>query len=489
MRFIGSKRNLLDNIDKVLENHLDGTEKVFVDLFGGSNVVGEYFSDRYQVISNDIMYFSFVMARGSLGISSHPTFEGLKNLGIKDPLKYLTSVDLKEYKGGYVTESFSPVGSAQRMYFTEENSKRIDYIRDKIEEWNKNKIISKNEYFYLLNSLLQAIPSISNITGTYDAYLKKWDKRAFKNLLLEEVGNLDKHKYINEEYNIDSIELIKSLKGVDIVYIDPPYNTRQYPSNYHILENIAYWNKPKLTGVTGKFNLDNEKSDFASKRKAKEAMNKLLSHTNAKHVLISYSTDGIIDKDELIHMIEKYAKGNKVEVNEIEYRKYKSKIYNNKAVYELLIYYQPKSYIESSDVAVLALEEKKKKDDLIAPKGFIKSPFNYIGGKYKLLPQITPFFPKRITTFLDMFSGGANVGINVDADKIWFNDINTKINEIFRYFQEEPVDEILNDIYNVINEYNLSKTNEKGFKQLRSDYNCNPSPVLLYVLVLSLIHI
>lgn len=137
------------------------------------------------------------------------------------------------------------------MYFTEENSKRIDYIRDKIEEWNKNKIISKNEYFYLLNSLLQAIPSISNITGTYDAYLKKWDKRAFKNLLLEEVGNLDKHKYINEEYNIDSIELIKSLKGVDIVYIDPPYNTRQYPSNYHILENIAYWNKPKLTGVTG----------------------------------------------------------------------------------------------------------------------------------------------------------------------------------------------------------------------------------------------
>lgn len=82
-----------------------------------------------------------------------------------------------------------------------------------------------------------------------------------------------------------------------------------------------------------------------------------------------------------------------------------------------------------------------------------------------------------------MFSGGANVGINVDADKIWFNDINTKINEIFRYFQEEPVDEILNDIYNVINEYNLSKTNEKGFKQLRSDYNCNPSPVLLYVLV------
>lgn len=483
MRFIGSKRNLLDNIDKVLENHLDGTEKVFVDLFGGSNVVGEYFSDRYQVISNDIMYFSFVMARGSLGISSHPTFEGLKNLGVKDPLKYLTSVDLKEYKGGYVTENFSPVGSAQRMYFTEENSKRIDYIRDKIEEWNKNKIISKNEYFYLLNSLLQAIPSISNITGTYGAYLKKWDKRAFKNLLLEEVGNLDKHKYINEEYNVDSIELIKSLKGVDIVYIDPPYNTRQYPSNYHILENIAYWNKPKLTGVTGKFNLDNEKSDFASKRKAKEAMNKLLSHTNAKHVLISYSTDGIIDKDELIHMIEKYAKGNKVEVNEIEYRKYKSKIYNNKAVYELLIYYQPKSYIESSDVAVLALEEKKKKDDLIAPKGFIKSPFNYIGGKYKLLPQITPFFPKRITTFLDMFSGGANVGINVDADKIWFNDINTKINEIFRYFQEEPIDEILNDIYNVINEYNLSKTNEKGFKQLRSDYNCNPSPVLLYVLV------
>ncbi|MDA3778051.1 Dam family site-specific DNA-(adenine-N6)-methyltransferase [Lactobacillus delbrueckii] len=485
MRYIGSKKNLLSKIDTVLKEHLDGSEKNFVDLFGGSNVVGEFFANRYQIISNDIMYFSYAMARGSLGLNNSPAFELLeKSEKITDPLKYLTSVDLKMYDGDYVTESFSPAGEAKRMYFTIENAKRIDFIRQTIEDWKKKKLITEDEYFYLLNSLLQTIPFVSNITGTYGAYLKRWDKRAFKQLILEEPSNLSNHKYQNKEYNEDSQELMRKIEGPDIVYIDPPYNSRQYSSNYHVLENIAKWEKPVLKGITGQPIFDEKKSDFATKRKAKSAMQELLNSVNAKHVLISYSTDGIISKADLIEMIKPLAKNDQVDVYEIEYRKYKSKIHNNNAVYELLFYYQPKAYTNKKQISLDGRKEvNRKTEQIMAPKGFIKSPLNYVGGKYKLLPQILPLFPDDISTFVDMFSGGANVGINVKAKKIIFNDINNKVNGFFRYIQNHPVEEILNDIYDTIRKYQLTKTNELGFKALRTEYNKNPDPISLYVLV------
>lgn len=485
MRFIGSKKKLLINIDNIISMYVDGSEKIFVDLFGGSNSIGEYFSDRYYIISNDIMYFSYVMARGSLALNSSPKFIKLAKIGIPDPLKYLTSVDLSNYCGDYVTENFSPAGLANRMYFTINNAKRIDFIREKIEEWAQNNILSNDEYFYLLNSLLQAIPFVSNITGTYGAYLKKWDRRSFKQLILQEPTDLNKHKYVNQEYNTNSVDLVNKIKGSDIVYIDPPYNTRQYPSNYHVLENIAKWEKPVLKGITGQFNLNDEKSDFAIKKKAKKAMKDLLSKIDAKHVFISYSTEGIINKNDFIEIIKPFAKNGKINIHEIKYRKYKSKIYNDNDVYEWLIYYQPQIYKQGHTSLSLfdySTVKSQINHEIFSTKGFIKSPLNYIGGKYKLLPQILPLFPKNTSTFLDIFSGGANVGINVNAKKIWFNDINTKINEIFRCFQKHSSDEILSTIFSIIDQYHLSKTNEVGFKKLRDDYNQNPTAIVLYVL-------
>ena len=485
MRFIGSKKNLLKNIDNVLKKYLDGSEKTLVDLFGGSNVVGEYFSNRYKIISNDIMYFSYVMARGSLGLSRIPEFLKLKKKGIGNPIDYFNTKELISYDGGYVTKNLSPAGNDNRMYFTIDNAKRIDYIRETIEKWKSDNLLSDDEYFYLLNALLQAIPFISNTTGTYGAYLKDWDKRALKQLFLEDNNNLKYHRYKNEEYNLDSIKLVEKLKNADIIYIDPPYNTRQYTSNYHVLENIANWEKPKLKGVTGQPNLDNKKSDFATKKNAKSAMKRLFSKIHARHVLISYSTDGIIDKRDFIDLIKPFAKDGKVDVYEIEYRKYKSKINNDKAVYELLMYYQPKNcnFEQLTLFEDSISQNNAKQKEIITTKGFIKSPLNYIGGKYKLLSQILPLFPNNISTFIDLFSGGANVGINVDAKRIVFNDINTRINEIFRYLQVHSSEEVLKNIYSLIDEYQLSKTNEIGFKALRESYNQNPNPLALYVLV------
>lgn len=115
-------------------------------------------------------------------------------------------------------------------------------------------------------------------------------------------------------------------------------------------------------------------------------------------------------------------------------------------------------------------------------KKYIKSPLNYIGGKYKLLKQILPLFPSDIDTFVDIFSGGANVGINVNANKYIFNDMNNRINEMFRYFQEQDPVELVQTIEQRIEEWGLSKTNEEAFLAFRKQYNLNPNPLDLYIL-------
>jgi DNA adenine methylase len=113
----------------------------------------------------------------------------------------------------------------------------------------------------------------------------------------------------------------------------------------------------------------------------------------------------------------------------------------------------------------------------------VKSPLNYIGGKSKLLPQLLPLFPKDIDNFIDLFCGGCNVGINVDANKIYFNDNLTYLIEMYKVFQKKLLDETIWHIEKRINEFELSLTNELGYKKLRETYNQEKNPLDLFVLI------
>ena len=115
--------------------------------------------------------------------------------------------------------------------------------------------------------------------------------------------------------------------------------------------------------------------------------------------------------------------------------------------------------------------------------GYVCSPMNYIGGKYKLLPQIIPLFPKKIRTFVDLFCGGCNVGINVRAQKVVFNDNLSYLIDLYKTFNTLDINEILSHIESRIVQYNLSKTNEDGYKELRKLYNKERNPLDLFVLV------
>lgn len=104
---------------------------------------------------------------------------------------------------------------------------------------------------------------------------------------------------------------------------------------------------------------------------------------------------------------------------------------------------------------------------------YIKSPLNYTGGKFKLLPQILPLFPKEISTFIDLFGGGFNVGININAEKIYYNDINLPVVKILESFSHLPTEKVVEQVEFFVAKYNLTKTNKEGYLQCREDFNCS----------------
>jgi len=483
LRFIGSKTNLLTDIEKMLKENTTGNEETFLDLFAGTNAVGNYFKKNYAVYANDLLYFSFVNEKAIIENNGNLQFEKLKALGINSPLDYLQENAERYVESGivgYYENNYTPTGDA--MYLTVENGKRIDYIRDKIDEWQAEELLTETEYYYLVSVLIEAIPYVSNITGTYGAFLKHWDKRALNCLELIPIEVQDNNKE-NKAFNEDANDLIKKI-SVDIAYVDTPYNNRQYASNYHLLENIAKNDKPELSGKTKIFDWVPFRSDYAMKKKALNAMSDLIKNIDATHIVVSYNNEGIISETDLIDLMKSQSINDNVKIEKIPYRKYKSKQPSESYdLYEMLLYIQKKEISSGDKTTVIKPDFGKNKKWSSEKHQYIKSPLNYIGGKYKLLKQIIPLFPKSINTFVDLFSGGANVGINVQANHYIFNDMNDRINEMFRFFATQNEEELVTKIKDRIDEFQLSKTSEEGYLKFRAQYNKNPNPLDLYVLV------
>lgn len=480
MRFIGSKINLLENIKQVVDENCDGINEVFCDIFSGTGAVSRYFKPYYQIISNDILYFSHILTAATIENNAEPSFDRLKNKGIDDVFAYLESSPIEQsLVNGFVTEEYSPKGNAGRMYLTEDNAERIDFIRLTIENWKTKKWIDAYEYKYLLACLIEGVPFVSNTTGTYGAYLKKWDRRAFKHFELYKLAVCDNSRR-NICYNEDANELIKKISG-DILYIDPPYNDRQYLPNYHVLETIAKYDSPELKGITGVRPYLNEKSAYCIKAKVKSSFEDLIKNADFRHVVISYSDDGLLSIEELEEILNKYCISDSIKRYTIPYARYKAKLDQEKKEHNEYIFYAKKN-IERLYTRRAIAPAMQKHVNSIDKKRFVKSPMNYIGGKYKLLPQIVPMFPSQIHTFVDLFAGGFNVTANVQSDRTICNDLNYRVVEMVRTFCYADVEVILRRIDEKIREYSLSKENEAGYKAFRDFYNANNNPIDLFTL-------
>lgn len=336
MRYIGGKALLVDYIVDTINSETENVKTV-IDIFSGSGTVGNALKAKgYSVLSNDFLYFSYVIARGTIGICAEPTF----NRFDFDVIDYLNNISL--VSTGYsldqcfIYNNYSPNENCDRMYFQNKNAIKIDLIRLQIEDWNKAGLLSEDEYYYLLASLINAVPYVANITGVFGAYLKFWDKRTYNELRLEKTSIMTTDKQMlctNADYTYILSE------QYDLLYADPPYNSREYLPNYHILETIARYDYPELQGVTGMRNYENQKSVFCKKNTVHNAFETLIRDCQSKYLLISYNNEGIISTSDLSKLCKEYAIGNSFRLIEIDYRRYKNKIPNNKAGLKEQLYF------------------------------------------------------------------------------------------------------------------------------------------------------
>lgn len=499
MRYIGNKTNLLKEINRVIEDNCNENEKIFCDLFSGTSSVARFFKNRYKIISNDILYFSYILQRATIFNNQKPNFEKLKNkLHIENVLDYLETININDnnYKK-FISNNYAPNDNCERMYLTPENANRIDYIRTTIEKWKKEELINENEYYYLLATLIEGIPFVSNITGTYGAYLKNWDKRAFKQFEMIRLNVVNNHED-NECYREDANELVKKISG-DILYIDPPYNSRQYLPNYHLLETIARYDEPKINGKTGIREYAKEKSNYCIKSRVYKELEELISNANFKHIIMSYNQEGILKKEEIEQILKRYGNEDTYKLYQIPYKQYENKLTKKiEKHYEYIFYIKKEEKINLNNIyikipikepTILTLREDEEQYAyssgnymLDSHKKYIKSPLNYIGGKYKLLPQLMKYFPTNINTFVDLFSGGFNVGINVKSNKTICNDINYFIIGLYKELYNNSVESVLERINTNIANYGLSKENESAYKKFRIHYNETKDPIDLYTL-------
>jgi len=323
MRFIGSKVNLLEDIKKIVEEDCPNATS-FCDIFSGTTSVARFFKKDFLIISNDLLHFSFVLQKATIENNKTPNFSNLKKNGIEDPIKFLNEAnpkieDLKSEP--FIFNNYTPNHNHDRSYFSKENALKIDFIRQTIEDWKNEELIIESEYFYLLACLIEAVPYISNIAGTFGAYLKHWDNRALKKIKLPQLEVID-NKNDNKSYNKDANILIKEIKG-DILYIDPPYNARQYLPNYHVLETISKYDNPKIYGKTGLRPYNDVKSKYCVKNKVLSEFSELIKHANFKYIIVSYSSEGLMNEKEIEKVLLENGIIETYKLKKIPYRRYK----------------------------------------------------------------------------------------------------------------------------------------------------------------------
>lgn len=297
MNYIGSKHKLSnfikESIYAVAGNDL--SNKTFCDLFAGTGAIGRNFKKEVKkIISNDIEYYSYVLNKNY--IENHISIDNKKDF--IDKLN-----DIKSEKG-FIYTNYCIGGNKERQYFSDENGQRIDAMRIQIEKWKNNKSISNNLYYFLLASLLESADKVANTASVYGAYLKHLKKSAQKKIIISS-AEYDVNKNPHEVFNQDGNLLIKKIKG-DILYLDPPYNARQYGANYHILNTIALYDDFIPKGKTGL--REYQKSDYCRKNKVSEIFEELIRNANFKYIFLSYNNEGLMSVAEIKNIMSKYGK-------------------------------------------------------------------------------------------------------------------------------------------------------------------------------------
>jgi len=329
LNYIGSKFQLLDWITTNMKEKTEWTSfanKTIGDMFAGTGIVSYHFRKNLaKVISNDAELYSSIITHA---FTRSIYTETCKN--IIDEFQKDIQDNKHSTTAGFITTHYSPHGSSERKFFTIENAKRIDYIRKKL-ELIKN-TISLDEYKFILASILLSADAVSNVPAVYGCFLKNFKSKAIKNLIFTPIHNNTLPAVDGSNtYNSDvlNIEFIGSFES-DLVYLDPPYNERQYSKNYFPLNIIAktpeiLLSELPLKGKTG-IPTDCFISPFCKKGDVVEnAFDLLFRELKTKWVFLSYNSESIVSKEKMLDIMKKYGTAS---VIEREYKRFKSFEYN-----------------------------------------------------------------------------------------------------------------------------------------------------------------
>jgi len=292
VHYLGSKAKLLPFICTTIRDVVGENlhQKVFCDLFAGSGVVSVAYKEKVgSLILNDMEYYSYVL---------------LCNILRTKPLNGLDEAMeiLFTCKGvkGMVFNHYALGGGEGRNYFSDENAQKIDALRLAIETYAPDEVL----YFCLLASLLESAHSVSNTASIYGAFLKHLKPLAQKTLEFKPLVYTQVH-IPTQVYCEDANRLIEHIEG-DILYLDPPYNHRQYGANYHLLNTIARYDGvvPKgKTGVSGYVS-----SRYCKAKTALDALEELVRKAQFSTFFLSYNNEGLIPQEAIALMMKKYGR-------------------------------------------------------------------------------------------------------------------------------------------------------------------------------------
>lgn len=431
-RYLGNKYKLLPFIKEIVEANCENVQTV-ADIFAGTGAVASAFTGK-KIITNDMMYSNYICNEAWFGTGCFSE---------KKLIRCITAYNqLQVDEENYMTKNFSDT------FFSRGDCAKIGFIRADIEKKFDAGEINDRERALLITSLLYAMDKIANTCGHYDAYRQnaEFEKSLELTLLTPSPANPN-----NRCFHVDANELVRNIEA-DLVYIDPPYNSRQYCDAYHLLENVARWEKPEVHGVARKMDRSKLKSDYCT-TKAAAAFDDLIKNIKARYILLSYN-----------NMAEKGNDRSNAKISDDDIMRILS------AKGEVRVFSQNYKAFTTGKSDITENEERLFLCTCLRPeKEMLQSPLNYIGGKFKLLPQILPLFPKNISLFVDLFCGGCNVGINADCSRVIFNDSERSLLSLYNTFKNLDKDSTFAFIDNIIDQYGLSRSGEYGY----AHYGCN----------------
>lgn len=315
--YLGNKRHLLELIGDALDaTGVDPRRATFVDAFAGSGVVSRFAKQRgFAVVANDWEPYAQVVNTAAVACHRAPDLPALG--GYERALATLNALDGED---GWVTEHLCPADDAapdpqqERMFYRRATGRRLDAIRQRIEDWRRDRACDDDAAACLLAPLLYQACWLANTSGVFKGFHAGWGgangtalHRILADLQLEPLRFLDNGR-THRVLGVDAAELGGHLTSeADVAYLDPPYNQHPYASNYHVLNSLVLWDRlavpaPTERGHKAAIRPDwrERRSDFNDRTRASAAFARVLASLPARHLLISYSTDGMIPLERLV---------------------------------------------------------------------------------------------------------------------------------------------------------------------------------------------